>query len=123
MVAQYSDEFGTEVIDEVKALEAEWMTQQEALDKEMISLVASDPEKASELATQESMKRAEETFARLKEIEGSMEERVAALPTDSETSDTSAGSTNSYLLLGLGVVAALGIAGLIYFQKKSKAGS
>ena len=52
-----------------------------------------------------------------------MEERVAALPTDSETSDTSAGSTNSYLLLGLGVVAALGIAGLIYFQKKSKAGS
>jgi LPXTG-motif cell wall-anchored protein len=89
----------------------------------MISLVASDPEKASELATQESMKRAEETFARLKEIESSMEERVAALPTDSETSDTSAGSTNSYLLLGLGVVAALGIAGLIYFQKKSKAGS
>ena len=120
MAAQYPDEFGTEVIDEVKALEAEWMTQQEALDKEMISLVASDPEKASELATQESMKRAEETFARLKEIEGSMEERVAALPTDSETSDTSAGSTNSYLFLGLGLVATLGIAGLIYFKQKSK---
>ena len=77
MVAQYPDEFGTEVIDEVKALEAEWMTQQEALDKEMINLVASDPEKASQLATENSLKRAEETFARLKEIEGSMEKRVA----------------------------------------------
>ena len=123
MAAQYPDEFGTEVIDEVKALEAEWMTQQEALDKEMISLVASDPEKASELATQESMKRAEETFARLKEIEGSMEERVAALPTDSVDTETTTSSTNNLLMLGIGALIGLGIVGLIYFQKKSKAGS
>ena len=123
MVAQYPDEFGTEVIDEVKALEAEWMTQQEALDKEMISLVASDPEKASQLATENSLKRAEETFARLKEIEGSMEKRVAALPTDSADTETTTNSTNNLLMLGIGALIGLGIVGLAIFYKKSKAES
>ena len=120
MVAQHPEEFGTEVIDEVKALEVEWMNQQEARDQEVISLVASDPEKASQWATQESMKRAEETFNRLKEIEASLEERVAALPTDEEEAETSTSSNNNLLIFGVGAVVVLGLAGFIYFQKKSK---
>lgn len=69
------------------------------------------------------MKRAEETFARLKEIEGSMEERVAALPTDSADTETTTNSTNNLLMLGIGALIGLGIVGLAIFYKKSKAES
>lgn len=69
------------------------------------------------------MKRAEETFARLKEIESSMEERVAALPTDSADTETTTSSTNNLLMLGIGALIGLGIVGLAIFYKKSKAES
>ncbi len=109
----------------MKSLEAEWMKQQETVDEEMISLVASDPEKASQKATQDSMKRAEETFARLKEIEASLEERVEALSADDKSddkkADTTTSSSNNLLIFGLGAIVVLGLAGFIYSQKKSKA--
>lgn len=123
MVAQHPQEFGNEVIDEIKMLEADWISQQDAVDQEMLTLFETDPQKASQKATEDSMKRAEETFTRLKEIEKSLEERVETLPKenkDSNETEKTTSSTNNLLIVGIGVVVVVGVAGLIYFQKKSK---
>ncbi|HFR3797020.1 TPA: C69 family dipeptidase [Streptococcus suis] len=123
MVAQYPDEFGTEVIDQVKSLEADWIKEQDVLNQEIISLVAENPEEASKHATETSIKRAETTFARLKEIEKDLEARVATLEVEAapekkeETSEEKSSSMNvlPYALLGLAAVASA----VYLFKKKN----
>ncbi|WP_170243803.1 C69 family dipeptidase [Streptococcus suis] len=123
MVAQYPDEFGTEVIDQVKSLEADWIKEQDVLNQEIISLVAENPEEASKHATETSIKRAETTFARLKEIEKDLEARVATLKAEAapekkeETSEEKSSSMNvlPYALLGLAAVASA----VYLFKKKN----
>ncbi|HFH9921769.1 TPA: C69 family dipeptidase [Streptococcus suis] len=123
MVAQYPDEFGTEVIDQVKSLEADWIKEQAVLNQEIISLVAENPEEASKHATETSIKRAETTFARLKEIEKDLEARVATLEVEAapekkeETSEEKSSSMNvlPYALLGLAAVASA----VYLFKKKN----
>lgn len=120
MVAQHPKEFGTDVIDEIKGLEAQWFKQVDQEDQEMIALVASNPEQASQKATQDSMKRAEETFTRLKEIEKSLEERLETLPKESKESSKTSPTNNTGLIFGLGTVVLVGLVAFALFQKNSK---
>ena len=67
-MAKYPDLFEDGAIrTEMERLESQWMVEQDLSDKEQIAL-ASQPEEASEKATEESLARAKKTFERLQEI-------------------------------------------------------
>ena len=77
LVAKYPDLFEDGAIrTEMERLESQWMVEQDLSDKEQIAL-ASQPEEASEKATEESLARAEKTFERLQEIRKEAEQKVA----------------------------------------------
>ncbi|MGT2911224.1 C69 family dipeptidase [Streptococcus cameli] len=123
MVAQYPTEFGTEVIDEVKTLEQTWITAQKEQDQKVIALHAENPEKAAQVATQDSLKRAEETFLRLKEIEASLEKQVKSLKQGSEKKATNKEEKSTSSNMNgwfIGLIPLILIGGYIFYKKSNQ---
>ncbi|KPJ22982.1 C69 family dipeptidase [Streptococcus phocae] len=69
LVAAHPNQFGNEVIGDIKALESKWITQQGRTNQEIAQLVKTDPKAAQKKATIISLKRAKKTFTHLKAIE------------------------------------------------------
>lgn len=72
ILAAHPKKYGNHIIDEIKALEKTWMTEQDKSNQELTELVKTDPKAAAEKATNSSKERAEKTFKRLKEIEAKL---------------------------------------------------
>ena len=136
LVAKYPDLFGDGAIrTEMERLESQWMAEQEISDQEQIAL-ASQPAEASLKATEESMKRAEQTFERLQEIRKEAEEKVVNEYGKGELQDLNDAEDATYeekmnlvpfdydylFVIGLVLVTVVGIGAFLVQSKQAKGG-
>lgn len=122
MVAKHPDIFGSEVVDEMKALEKDWIDEQSKLNQEILSL---STEEAIKKADETSLARAESTFKRLKEIEADLEKRLPKEDEVDESQNLAAEASKKEkesqtplgLILGIGALVIAGI-GVLFLKKR-----